>query len=144
MSTELQEHAAPAAHAFDSPEEVAHAKHHRTENNWVFAFFFILIVCAVVNYEFFGTENLWVILFLAATRVAWIAFFFSLLFRQFSYVIRTFVFAIVFLLGMIFLSMFDSTLPTFGNPIERSANADQSLFHPKPLPPAQPTPPVRP
>ena len=146
MSAELQEHAHADAvpHAFDSPEEVAHAKHHAVENNWVFAGFFVLIVCAVVNYEFWGVDSLWVILFLAATRVAWIAFFFSLLFRQFSYVVRTFVFAIFFLFGMIFLSMWDSTLPTFGNPIARSAHPDQSLFHPKPATPAQPMPPAQP
>src|ERR1700683_3188669 len=133
MSAELQEHthAAETPHAFDSPEEVAHAKKHALQNIGFFALFFTLILCAVLNYELSGVKNFWMILFLAASRAALITIFFAWLFGHFSYVIKTFVFAIFFLLGMIFLSMWDSTLPTFGNPIARSANPDQSLFHPK-------------
>jgi hypothetical protein len=141
MSAELQEHASHAAeapHAFDSPEEVAHAKKHALENIGFFAGFLTLILIAVANYEYYDVKNTWVILFLAGTRVALIAGFFAWLFGHFSYVIKTFVFAIFFLLGMIFLSMWDSTLPTFGNPISRSSNDDQHLFHPKPMPPAKP------
>ncbi|HUB66199.1 MAG TPA: hypothetical protein VL981_01785 [Candidatus Methylacidiphilales bacterium] len=141
MSADLQEHAAHSAetsHAFDSPEEVAHAKEHAFQNIWFFAGFLSLILIAVFNYEFYGVENTWIILLLAASRVALITAFFAWLFRHFSYVLRTFIFAVFFLLGMIFLSMWDSTLPTFGNPILRTGNNDQHLFHPKPLPPAKP------
>jgi hypothetical protein len=141
MSAELQEHAShstEAPHAFDSPEEVAHAKKHALQNIGFFAFFLTLILIAVFNYEFYGVENTWIILLLAATRVALITVFFAWLFGHFSFVIKTFVFAIFFLLGMIFLSMWDSTLPTFGNPILRNGSSDQHLFHPPPMPPAKP------
>jgi hypothetical protein len=140
MSAELHEHAAHPAetsHAFDSPEEVAHAKQHAIENIRFFAGFATLILIAVANYEFYGVKSTWIILLLAATRAGLIAFFFAWLFGHFSYVIRTFVFTIFFLLGMIFLSMWDSELPTFGNPISRSSATDQLLFQPKPLPPAK-------
>ena len=139
MSAELQDHAAPTSHAFDSPEEVAHARKHARQNFGIFIVFFSLILLAVFNYEFYGVKNIWVILLLAATRVAWIAFFFAWLFGHFSYVIRTFVFTIVFLMGMIFLSMFDSDLPIlWANPIKQNMAPNQTLFQPKPLPPAKP------
>jgi hypothetical protein len=141
MSAELHEqagHAAGSAHAFDSPEEVAHAKKHAIQNIGFFIVFFGLILFSVANYELSGVKNVWLILGFAAARAAWIGVFFAWLFGHFSYVIKTFVFAIFFLLGMIFLSMWDSTLPIFGNPISRSPDAANLLFQPKPVTPPKP------
>jgi hypothetical protein len=150
MSAQAHEHAAPTAHdaeaphghAFDSPEEVAHAKEHRTGNNKIFFVFFVLLLCAVLSYEFFGTDNPYIFFFWAFTRVALIAYFFFWLFHQFSLIVRTFVFTVFFFMGMIWLSMFDSPLPRFGNPI--SNGSPQSLFQPKPVPAAKPPAPANP
>ena len=120
MSADHTQHAEEAEaphHAFDSPEEVAHAKEHAIQNIYFFAGFFTLILFAVANYEFNGVTNFWVILLLAALRSLLIAAFFVWLVGHFSLVIRTLVFTVVFFIGMIFLSMWDSTLPHFGNPI---------------------------
>ncbi len=118
MSAEHTEHDAETPHhAFDSPEEVAHAKQHAVENIYFFIGFFTLILFAVANYEFYGATNIWAILLLAAFRSALIACFFVWLIGHFSLVVRTLVFTIIFFMGMVFLSMWDSTLPHFGNPI---------------------------
>ena len=113
------EHSAPDAHAgapHDSVEELKHAQRHAVENIYFFAGFFALILIAVASYEF-TPNHLWQILLLAALRAGLIAGFFAWLLSSFSFMVRTIVFTIFFLAGMIFLSMWDSTLPTFGNPI---------------------------
>jgi hypothetical protein len=120
MSAPSHEHAedqVPHAHAFDSPEEVAHAKEHAVENIYWFIGFFCIILVTVANYEFSDTNNYVRILLLAAFRSLVIASFLFYLFRKFSLVFRTLTFTIVFLIGMIFLSWWDSTLPHIGDPI---------------------------
>ena len=125
MSAPQTEHADEAAavhHAFDSPEEVAHAKAHAVENIVWFAGFFSLVLLAVAFYEFFGATNYVAILILAALRSLLIAAFMFYLFRSFSFIFRTFLFSLVFLIGMIFLSWWDSTLPHVGDPIRDYKN----------------------
>jgi hypothetical protein len=113
------EHAHEQSHAFDSPEEVAHAKHHAVQNIFWFIGFFSIVLCAVANYEFYGTNNIYAILALAAARCLLIAFFMNWLFSGFSLVFRTFLFTIIFLGGMIFLSLWDSEIKpgVVGDPI---------------------------
>jgi len=119
MSAEHTDHAEhAAAPAFDSPEEVAHAKQHAWQNIGWFAVFLGLILITVANYEFNSSNNYKVILLLAAIRSLTIAFFLHWLFSSFSFVFRTLTFTIVFLGGMIFLSWWDSTLPHIGDPIK--------------------------
>ena len=119
MSADHSEHAEPvAAHAFDSPEEVAHAKHHALQNIYWFIGFFTLILFAVANYELYGTQNVWGFTVLTIARCILIAFFLNWLFHSFSLVFRTLSFTILFLCGMIFLSWWDSTLPHIGDPIQ--------------------------
>ena len=119
MSADHNDHAEPvAAHAFDSPEEVAHAKEHALENIFWFIGFFSLILVTVAGYELFPANNYYWILGMAAARSLLIAFFLHWLFRSFSLVFRTLTFTIVFLCGMIFLSWWDSTLPHVGDPIK--------------------------
>jgi len=121
MSAPSNEHAhdeaVHPAHAFDSPEEVAHAKEHAKENIYWFIGFFTIILATVANYEFSSTNNYYMILGLAALRSLVIASFLFYLFRKFSLVFRTLAFTILFLGGMIFLSWWDSTLPHIGDPI---------------------------
>lgn len=119
MSADHTDHAEQVpAHAFDSPEEVAHAKQHAFQNIWWFVGFLGLIIVTVANYEFSSSNDYKVILFLAAIRSLTIAFFLHWLFSSFSLVFRTLTFTIVFLCGMIFLSWWDSTLPHVGDPIK--------------------------
>jgi len=119
MSADHTDHAEHApAHAFDSPEEVAHAKLHAKQNIFWFIGFFCLILCAVANYEFYGTQNVWGFTVLTIARCLLIAFFLHWLFASFSFVFRTLAFTILFLGGMIFLSWWDSTLPHIGDPIK--------------------------
>jgi len=106
-------------HAFDSPEEVAHAQLHAKQNIFFFIGFFSLILVNVAIYEFTPQNNYWFIFLCAASRALLIAFFFNWLFGNFSFVVRTIIFTVFFLGGMVFLSMFDSTLPKIGNPIQR-------------------------
>jgi drug/metabolite transporter (DMT)-like permease len=121
MSAPHTDHAEDLAHspqhAFDSPEEVAHAKEHALHNIFFFAGFFSLILLAVAYYEFYSTDNVWIILALAAARSALIAGFLVWLFGHFSFVLRTILFTVFFFGGMVFLSLFDSKMPYFGNPI---------------------------
>jgi hypothetical protein len=106
-----------AVHAFDSPEEVAHAKLHARQNIYWFIGFFSIILVTVANYELSASNNYYAILALAALRSLVIAFFLHWLFSSFSLVFRTLAFTIFFLGGMVFLSWWDSTLPHLGNPI---------------------------
>ena len=122
MSAPSTEHAQDEAvhpvHAFDSPEEVAHAKVHARENIYWFLVFFSIILVTVANYELSASNNYYAILGLAAVRSFVIALFLHYLFKSFSLVFRTLSFTIFFLIGMIFLSWWDSTLPHLGNPIQ--------------------------
>ena len=125
MSADHTDHAAdeaPHAHAFDSPEEVAHAKQHAVDNIKFFACFFTLILIAVGCYEFSSAQSVWLILGLAAARAFLITAFFAWLIGHFSFVIRTFVFTILFFSGMVFLSWWDSELPHLGDPIKDRVN----------------------
>jgi hypothetical protein len=127
MSADHSDHAEHApAHAFDSPEEVAHAKEHAKENIYWFLGFFSIVLVAVINYEFYGTSNIGIILALAAARSFLIACFMFYLFHTFSLIFRTFLFSLVFLIGMIFLSWWDSTLPHIGDPIAIRGNPPQT------------------
>ncbi len=111
MSADHSEHAAeeiPHGHAFDSPEEVAHAKEHALDNiKWCVGFF-TLILFAVANYELNGLKYMWAIYALAAARALLIAFFTNWLFGQFSLIFRTVAFTVFFFCGLLFLSMWDS------------------------------------
>jgi len=122
MSADHPEHANELPHAHDPAEEIAHARHHAVQNIWFFVGFFSLILFAVANYEFYGTTYLWAILGLAAARACLIAAFFVWLIGSFSLVVRTIVFTIIFFIGMVFLSWWDSQLPYIGNPIKDRVN----------------------
>ncbi len=128
MSADHTEHAAeaPHGHAFDSPEEVAHAKQHAVDNIKFFAGFFTLILFAVANYELNGLKYMWTIYVLAAMRALLIAIFMNWLFGQFSLIFRTIAFTVFFFGGMVFLSMWDSELPIYGNPIKLPAHYDEA------------------
>jgi ABC-type antimicrobial peptide transport system permease subunit len=116
-------HAEDTAHAAGQPhsheEEVAHAWHHFYENVKFFAGFFTIIILTVLAslVNFGAPWNTVSILVLAAARSGLIAFFLSSLFKNFSFVFRTLCFTILFLGGMIFLSLWDSKVPPIGNPI---------------------------
>lgn len=121
------EHHTPIA--FDSPEEVEHAKLHAKQNIFWFIGFFSLILCAVATYEFAGTSN-WLLIFgLATARCLLIAFFMNWLFKSFSLIHRTFLFAAVFLAGMVFLSWWDSDLRMMGDPIKDRVNPEPVHSH---------------
>ncbi len=125
MSADHTDHADDApAHAFDSPEEVAHAKEHAVQNIYWFIGFFSLILVTVANYYLSSANNYYVILTLAAIRSLTIAFFLNWLFHSFSLVFRTLAFTIFFFAGMIFLSWWDSTLPHLGDPIKIPGQSD--------------------
>lgn len=128
MSADHSEHAAeaPHGHAFDSPEEVAHAKLHAKQNIYFFIGFFTLILFAVANYELMGLKYMWTIYVLAAMRALLIAIFMNWLFGHFSLIFRTIAFTVFFFAGMVFLSMWDSELPIYGNPIKLPPHYDQA------------------
>ncbi len=117
-------------HAFDSPEEVAHAKEHAVQNIFWFIGFFCLILCAVATYEFAGTSNWYLIYGLAAARCLLIAFFMNWLFSHFSLIFRTFAFCVIFFIGMVFLSWWDSELKMMGDPIKDRMNPEPVHSHP--------------
>ncbi len=125
MSADHLEHAEEAPHAAHSPEEeIAHAKQHAKENVYFFATFFAMMVCAVLYYEFINLHNFWAFIFFAIFRCALMAVFFVWLIGNFSLLVRTLCFTVFFLIGMIFLSIFDSDLPTkWANPIALSEKA---------------------
>ncbi len=144
MSASHSDHSTDAVVAHHDPaEEIAHAKHHAVQNIFFFAGFFTFILLAVAAYFCYGVTNIWLILGLAAARSLLIAGFFAWLVGHFHFVVRTIVFTFVFFLGMIFLSMWDSTVPIYGNPISRPGGQGQDLFPPSNPPvPAAPTAPV--
>jgi hypothetical protein len=111
-------HHPPAAH--DHAAEVAHAWTDLRRDIKFFACFLgiILLTVAAFNVNFGPTWNLRAELFFAAARSALIAFFFLTLIGHFSLIARTFIFTAIFFAGMIFLSLWDSTVPSIGNPIQ--------------------------
>jgi hypothetical protein len=100
----------------DLAAEAEHARHHAVANNWFFLCFFSLVGIAVLFYEF-TANGPWTILLLGAARFTLIGIFLFSLTRQFSLVVRTLAFTIFFLGGMIYLSMWSSTLKSVGDPI---------------------------
>ena len=125
MSADHLEHAEEAPHAAHSPEEeIAHAKQHAKENIYFFAIFFTMMVMAVIIHECTSFSNFWAFTIFAIFRCALIGAFFVWLLGSFPLLVRTFCFTVVFLIGMIFLSIFDSDLPTkWANPIALSEKA---------------------
>jgi hypothetical protein len=121
MSADPIEHADEISHAHDPAEEITHIKQHAVQNIFWFIGFFSLILLNVLVYEF-CPANIYVILLLAASRAILIAFFMNWLFREFSLVFRTFLFTVLFLGGMVFLSWWDSSLKGIGDPIGFDAN----------------------
>jgi hypothetical protein len=112
------------AHAHDQATEVAHAWHHFHENVRFFACFFGVVLLTVIAWSInFGpTGNVIAVFFFAAARSALIAYFMATMFKQFSFVTRTFFFGAIFLAGMIFLSWWDSEIPGIGDPIKDRVN----------------------
>ncbi|MEJ0000239.1 MAG: hypothetical protein WDO13_14375 [Verrucomicrobiota bacterium] len=111
-----------AAHVDHDPShEAAHAWEHFWENfRWFTLCFLPIILLTVIAFSIdFGSWNGAVTLLLAAARSALIAWFLSSLFKQFSFVFRTLCFTFIFLLGMIYLSLWDSEIMpgVVGNPI---------------------------
>jgi hypothetical protein len=131
MSTEHAEHLKPSltkpAHTdvHDHETEVKHAWAHFRENAWFFAGFLALVLAAVLQFEVTPGRNFYWIFALGAARFAFIGFFMFTLVRQFSLVVATFLFTVLFFGGMIFLSMWDSTLPSIGNPITLPVHPSQ-------------------
>jgi cytochrome c oxidase subunit IV len=118
MSADSSDHShdATAGTGHGLEVEAQHARDHARENNWFFLGFFILVGLAVVSYEFQGT-NPWMIGILAVIRCGYIGFFMFMLFRRFNYVFAAFAFTLLFFIGMVFLSWWDSTEPGIGDPI---------------------------
>lgn len=115
---------ATSAPVHSHEEEVAHAKEHFRENNIFFLCYFlpVILITVLLFYVNFGAWNGVVTWTLAAVRSALIAYFLATLFKQFSFVFRTLFFSFIFLMGMIFLSLWDSELVNheghgIGNPI---------------------------
>lgn len=123
---------APSDHSHDATagtghsleEEAQHAREHARENNWFFLGFFLLVGLAVVSYEFQGT-NPWSIGILALLRCSYIGFFMFMLFRRFGYIFTSFIFTLLFFIGMVYLSLWDSTMPKVGDPITIKSDAGQ-------------------
>ncbi len=126
-----------AAHvSHDHATEIAHAKEHFVENaRWFLLCFLPIILLTVAGFVInFGTQhhsinldgfvfhftgNLIAAFILAAARCALIAWFLSHLFKDFSFIFRTLAFSLLFLFGMIFLSLWDSEVKPglVGDPI---------------------------
>jgi hypothetical protein len=124
---EAREH----THLHDPAHEIAHAHEHFRENNrWFLLVFLPVILMTFVAFNVdFGSWNGPVTWLLAAARSGCIAWFLSHLFKEFSFVFRTLFFTLIFLGGMIFLSLWDSTLVNhdghgIGNPIWDSAHPE--------------------
>ena len=115
-------HAATAGTGHDLEVEAQHAREHARENNWFFLGFFCLVGIAVLSYEF-TSNNPWEIALLAIARSGYIAFFMFMLFRRFNYIFAAFAFTLLFVIGMVFLSWWDSTVPGIGDPIMDRNNA---------------------
>jgi lysylphosphatidylglycerol synthetase-like protein (DUF2156 family) len=105
----------PGAHSHE--EEVHHAWLHFRENALFFAGFLCLILAAVVQFELSAEKDFRWIFFLGALRVGLIGFFMFSLVKQFSLIVATFLFTVLFLGGMIYLSMWGSQVPHVGDPI---------------------------
>jgi hypothetical protein len=116
MSLAPTDHHDEAAPAHDPVAEVAHARHHAVENNWFFLAFFSLVGLAVLSYEF-SANSWWAIFFLGFLRFTLIATFLFSLIRRFTFVVAALVFTVLFLGGMVYLSMWSSTLAKVGDPI---------------------------
>jgi hypothetical protein len=108
-------------HAHDQAAEVDHAWHHFRENVRFFACFFGVVLLTVITWSInFGpTWNVFFVFLTAAMRCGLIAYFMATLFKSFTFVTRTFIFSVIFLAGMIFLSIWDSEL---GDPIKDRIN----------------------
>jgi len=115
---------------YDHAHEVAHAWEHFRENAFFFGclFFPVILITVIAFNANFGAWTPWVTWSLAAVRSALIAYFLSTLFKNFSFVFRTLFFTFFFLLGMIFLSLWDSEVPHIGNPIWDGAHPES--MHP--------------
>jgi hypothetical protein len=107
-------HAAPA---HDQEAEVAHAWEHFRENAVFFAGFLCLVVAAVVQFEFSAEKNFYWIFFLGALRFTLIGFFMYSLVKKFSLIVATFIFTVLFFIGMVYFSMWGSQVPHVGDPI---------------------------
>jgi hypothetical protein len=124
MSTTPAPHEAADAHhppaAHDQAAAVAHAWTDFRRDIKFFAGFLtiILLTVAAFNINFGSPWNFLAELFFAAARAALIAFFFLSMVGNFSLLARTFVFTALFFAGMVFLSLWDSTVPSIGNPIQ--------------------------
>jgi hypothetical protein len=121
MSADPAHHSEETPHAHDQAAEVAHAWHHFHENVRFFACFFGVVLFTVIAWSInFGPIwNKVAVFVFAAARSLLIAYFMATMFKQFSFVIRTFIFSAIFLAGMIFLSLWDSEL---GDPIKDRIN----------------------
>jgi hypothetical protein len=134
MSAPTQEHeheaaAAPVPH--DPAHESAHAwKEFRRDAKFFSCFFgVILLTFLAFNINFPAPWNMVAIFFFAAARSLLIALFFVSLIGHFSLVIRTMIFTALFFAGMVFLSLWDSMLPTFGDPILLPDKSPVSTHH---------------
>jgi hypothetical protein len=111
-------------HAHDQATEVAHAWEHFHENWKFFLCFFGVVLLTVITWSInFGPKwNVFFVFLTAAMRCGLIAYFMATLFKQFSFVTKTFFFGAIFLAGMIFLSWWDSELRGIGDPIKDRIN----------------------
>ena len=118
MSADPSDHShdAAAGSGHDLAAEAQHAREHARENNLFFLGFFCLVGIAVLSYEFTANKP-WEIAALAVARCSYIAFFMFMLFRRFNYIFAAFTFTLLFVIGMVFLSWWDSTVPGIGDPI---------------------------
>jgi len=89
------------------------------ENARFFACFLSVILLTVfaANVNFGPRGNAIAIGICATLRSGLIAYFMASLFKGYSLIFRTFFFTVIFFIGMVFLSLWDSPLPTIGNPI---------------------------
>ena len=112
----------------DQATEVAHAWQHFHENWKFFLCFFGVVLLTVITFETnLGPHwNQAFVIITAAMRCGLIAYFMLTLFKSFSLVRNTFIFSAIFLIGMIFLSWWDSELPHIGNPIRNDNPAPYS------------------
>jgi hypothetical protein len=127
MSAEHTEHSEEVPHVHDQAAEIAHAWHHFHENVRFFACFLGVILLTVFAFNInFGSWNTFAVLVLAAMRSGLIAYFMASMFKPFSFVTSTFIFSAIFLAGMIFLSLWDSTIKPgwIGDPIRLPGQYD--------------------